>query len=254
MKFNLGECEVALIVGAGHGIGLGFVEEILNNNEIIQIYATYRNKGKAENLLRLETKFPKRIKTFHLNPTQEEEFNKLSNHFDEHNIKIDIIINSVGFLHDHLIGPEKSLRSLDIENFLKVIKIKSCITPMIAKVFEKYLRRKKLSIFASISAKVRSIEDNAVGGWYSYRASKAALNMLIKNISIEFERKKNNCIVLSLHPGTTKTELSKPFIQSTKYILHTPQETAANLLKVLDGSKLSDNGRFYSWDNTEIPW
>jgi NAD(P)-dependent dehydrogenase (short-subunit alcohol dehydrogenase family) len=111
-----------------------------------------------------------------------------------------------------------------------------------------------LSVFATISAKVGSISDNRLGGWYAYRASKAALNMFIKNIAIEFARNKKKIILLSLHPGTTKTELSEPFTKNTKYQLHTPIETAKNLLSVIENKTLDDSGKFFSWDGEELPW
>jgi NAD(P)-dependent dehydrogenase (short-subunit alcohol dehydrogenase family) len=128
------------------------------------------------------------------------------------------------------------------------------ITPLLAKHFFELLKHKKPSVFAAISAKVGSIQDNQMGGWYGYRASKAALNMFLKNIALEFERRNAKTLVLALHPGTTVTELSKPFIAKTKYTLHTPEQTADNLLAVINEQDISSNKRFLSWDQTELPW
>ena len=109
-------------------------------------------------------------------------------------------------------------------------------------------------MLVTISAKVGSISDNKLGGWYGYRASKSALNMFIKNISIEYKNRKAPCIALAIHPGTTDTELSKPFIARSKLTIHTPEQTAENILNVIDSKRLEDSGKFLSWDGTEIAW
>ena len=93
-----------------------------------------------------------------------------------------------------------------------------------------------------------------MGGWYGYRASKAALNMFIKNISLEFARNRLKTLVTAFHPGTTDTELSKPFTKNTRYKLHSPAESAANFLKVFSGRNIDETGTFISWDGECIPW
>jgi len=108
---------------------------------------------------------------------------------------------------------------------------------------------------AVISAKVGSIQDNRLGGWYSYRASKAALNMAIKTISLEWQYKVPNCCVAALHPGTTDTQLSAPF-QANVAIkkLFSADQTAALLIDVIDNLNSKNSGRFWNWDGKEIPW
>ncbi len=242
MGFNFDQIHTALIVGAGHGIGLE-ISKLLEERGVKEVIATYRNADKASELL------SSNITALQVDPCEEKEIENLS-----YQIKsVDLIINCVGMLHNENIWPEKSLKYFDQDSFLEIMRVNATVAPLIAKHFEKKLN-KSISVFANISAKIGSIEDNRLGGWYSYRASKAALNMLVKNISIEFERNRRNCIVLAIHPGTTDTELSKPFAEHTSYKIHTPKQTAANILKIIEGSELDDSGSFYHWDGSLIKW
>ena len=125
---------------------------------------------------------------------------------------------------------------------------------LVAKHFLPLLPRHGRSVFASISARVGSIEDNRLGGWYSYRASKAALNMLLKTYSIELKRRAPSAICVGLHPGTVDTALSKPFqggVAPGK--LFSPTQSAAYLLRVIDGLTPADNGAVFAWDGSQIP-
>jgi len=126
---------------------------------------------------------------------------------------------------------------------------------LLAKHLMPLLRHKEGSIFASISAKVGSIGDNRLGGWYGYRASKAALNMFLKTISIEYSRRCPKTIVVALHPGTTDTRLSQPFQKNVPPGKLFPVEKTVNLLlDVLASLKLADSGEFFSWDGSRLPW
>ncbi|MFG1481569.1 SDR family NAD(P)-dependent oxidoreductase [Halobacteriovorax sp. HFRX-2_2] len=251
MNFRLNNCKHALIIGAGHGIGLGIVQNLLENYSGFSIKATYRRKDHALDLLDLKKQFPKRLEVIELNPTKEEQISAFAQeHTDS---SFDLIINSVGLLHTKKISPEKALREFDPDTFLELIRVNAMVTPLLAKYLERNLSDSP-GLFATVSAKVGSIEDNKIGGWYSYRASKAALNMLIKNIAIEFERKRKKCLVLAIHPGTTRTDLSEPFIDRTSYIIHETHETASNILNIINNRELSETGKFLSWDGGEIPW
>ena len=254
MIFRISSVKSAVIFGAGHGIGLALLKQLNESNSEALIFATYRNKEKARELLDYSISFPEKIKLFQVNPSIESEIEEIKQSIASQTKSIDLIINSIGFLQDSNMGPEKSLRDINYENLLKSFQINSIITPMIAKHFTSLLTNSEISLLATVSAKVGSIEDNRLGGWYGYRASKAALNMFIKTIAIEYQRNKKRIIVVSLHPGTTITELSKPHIARSKLKLHTPQETAKNLLKVIDETSLDNSGGFYSWDGSELPW
>lgn len=242
-----------LILGAGHGIGLGLAQEISKKSNC-KIFCTYRSTHKADELFRLQETYQDQITVFKVDPLQESEISLLCDQIKKETTKLDLIINSIGFLHDTEISPEKALKEINYEVMEKVFKINAFITPMLAKYFESFFSRNSASIFATISAKVGSIDDNKVGGWYSYRASKSALNMFLKNISIEWKRKKLQTCVLAIHPGTTVTELSTPFIKNTPYKLHNPAETAQNILNVIEKCSLNDSGKFISWDGEFIKW
>ena len=109
------------------------------------------------------------------------------------------------------------------------------------------------SVFATLSAKVGSISDNGYGGWYSYRASKAALNQLIKTASIEMKVKNKQSIFIALHPGTVKSFLSEPF-QKSNLKIQEPKESAKNLIKIINEIDQSMSGKFFNWDGSELPW
>lgn len=254
MNFDFSKCKNILLVGAGHGIGYSLVEKLLSYHENLNIYATYRIEKNAGTLFRLKDFFEDRLHLYQLDPVLNSQVFELSVELKNLNIEFDCIINSVGMLHSEKITPEKSIKQFDSDSYMSVMKTNSIVTPLLAKHFEKFIVKNKASVFVSISAKVGSISDNRIGGWYSYRASKAALNMLVKGIAIEFERKRMNCIVMAIHPGTTNTELSSPFIKNTKYKIHSSEETAANIVKVITDKTMDDNGKFFSWDGEELPW
>ena len=124
---------------------------------------------------------------------------------------------------------------------------------MIAKHFLPKLNRENLSIFAAISARVGSISDNYLGGWYAYRASKSALNMIIKNAAIEIGRRNKNAVIVGLHPGTVDSKLSKPFQGNIPHNkLFTPEYSAKKLLEVISTLKPWQSGKCWAWDGTEV--
>jgi NAD(P)-dependent dehydrogenase (short-subunit alcohol dehydrogenase family) len=126
---------------------------------------------------------------------------------------------------------------------------------LLAKHFLCHFRHNEPSIFATISAKVGSIGDNQLGGWYGYRASKAALNMFLKTTAIEYGRVAPKNVLVMLHPGTTNTKLSQPFQKNVPpEKLFTPERTVNQLMAILLQVKPEDSGNFYSWDGTILPW
>jgi NAD(P)-dependent dehydrogenase (short-subunit alcohol dehydrogenase family) len=149
--------------------------------------------------------------------------------------------------------PEKTLRELDAEVMAHVLAINTIGPAMVAKHFLPRMRPGTKSVFAVLSARVGSISDNRLGGWYSYRASKAALNMLLKTLAIEHARRFPASIVAGLHPGTVATPLSAPFQQRVpEGKLFTPDFAAERLLAVIDGLEVSDSGSVFAWDGSRI--
>ena len=144
---------------------------------------------------------------------------------------------------------------INSDNLLRYFQINSIGAILLAKHIMSLLRHKEDSIFANISAKVGSIGDNRLGGWYGYRASKAALNMFVKTISIEYSRRCPKTIVVALHPGTTDTRLSQPFQKNVPpEKLFSVERTVTQLLSVMSGLDISNSGEFFSWDGQNLPW
>jgi len=169
--------------------------------------------------------------------------------------RLDWLINTVGMLHDDRHGPEKSIRQFDADHLMNSMRINCAPTLLLAKHAQGLLKRSERGVFATVSARVGSIEDNALGGWYSYRASKAALNMALKCLSIEWQRMATSIRVAALHPGTTDTALSEPFqanVPAAK--LFTPAFTADRLLERIDSLHDMPSGQFLAWDGEHLPW
>jgi len=163
------------------------------------------------------------------------------------------IIVATGLLHAEGVSPERSNAALDAAQLLRLYAINAVGPALIAKHFLPLLPRDEPSVFAALSARVGSISDNRLGGWHSYRASKAALNMLIQTMAIELKRTRPQAILVGLHPGTVDTALSKPFQRGVpEGRLFTPDESAERLLTVMDGLGPEDSGGVLAWDGTRI--
>jgi NAD(P)-dependent dehydrogenase (short-subunit alcohol dehydrogenase family) len=166
---------------------------------------------------------------------------------------LDLVIVATGMLHDGALMPEKSLRDLSAEKFALAFAINATGPALAAKHFLPKLARGRRSVLAVLSARVGSISDNRLGGWYAYRASKAALNMIVKTAAIETARRAPQAIVAGLHPGTVDSALSKPFQDNVAHgKLFLPEDAAARMLDVLDRLSPKDSGKCFAYDGTEI--
>lgn len=166
---------------------------------------------------------------------------------------LDLIFVALGLLHDGDLQPEKSLRDLSADNFQRIFEANMIAPALIAKHFLPKISRTNKAIFAALSARVGSISDNRLGGWYAYRASKAALNMILKNAALETARRNKNAVILGLHPGTVDSGLSKPFqshVPTGK--LFTPEYSAEKMTYVMLNRTAIDSGKCFDWDNKEI--
>jgi NAD(P)-dependent dehydrogenase (short-subunit alcohol dehydrogenase family) len=165
----------------------------------------------------------------------------------------DLVIVATGMLHDAAGGPEKSLRELDAERLAQTFAINVIGPALVAKHFLPLFARDKRGVFAALSARVGSISDNRIGGWYGYRAAKAALNMTIRNLAIEWGRTHKQGICVGLHPGTVDTPLSKPFQKNVVADrLFTPAFAAEQMLTVVGRLTAEDSGKCFAWDGAEI--
>lgn len=232
-----------LIFGGNGGIGLSLVQNFLDNYPDAKITATFNSKCPAYKNMRLVWQ--------KLNIKNEAEIAALAKKTGS----VDILINAVGLLHSTNHNPEKSISQLDADFFNENIAVNTLSSILIAKHFMKALQSETNTYFAILSAKIGSIDDNRLGGWLSYRTSKAALNMAIKTVSIEWKHKVPNCCILLFHPGTTDTNLSKPFqARLPKGQLHSADVTAQSLLEIIKNSSPSDSGKFISFNDSTISW
>lgn len=164
-----------------------------------------------------------------------------------------LVIDATGFLHDAVQGPEKSWRQLDPAKLARAFAINAIGPALIMKHVLPKLPRSGKSVFVTLSARVGSIGDNRLGGWYAYRASKAALNQLVRTASVELARQSPQALCLAYHPGTVATSLSRPFSAGGLEV-HTPAAAAGNLLAVVDRLGPEANGGFFDWRGDSVPW
>jgi NAD(P)-dependent dehydrogenase (short-subunit alcohol dehydrogenase family) len=253
----------ALIVGASRGIGLEFVQQLLqgdrndsdhDNHPIFpnfqRIYATYRNP--QTELLSIANP---RLYCLPLDITDEAQIAAVVKSIQAETTALHWVINCVGVLHEGTLQPEKSLRHLNAEQLSRYFQVNSIGAVLLAKHVQPLLKHGDRSILATISAKIGSIGDNRLGGWYGYRASKAALNMLMRTAAIEYRRTCPRTIVITLHPGTTDTQLSKPFQHNVSPDKLFPVDrTVKQLLTVLEQLQEKDSGEFFAWDGSRLPW
>lgn len=163
----------------------------------------------------------------------------------------ELVIVATGVLHEDGRGPEKAIGELDPAWLARQYAVNAIGPVLVAKHFLPIMPKRGRSVFAVLSARVGSISDNRLGGWYGYRASKAALNQLVRTLAVEDKRRNDRGIVVALHPGTVETKLSAPFRQSGRD-LFAPGRAAVQLLDVLDGLKPQDSGKHFAWDGSEI--
>lgn len=166
---------------------------------------------------------------------------------------IDLLLLASGILHDGDHRPERSLRELDADWMARNFAVNAIGPALAIKHVVARLPRDRRSVVAALSARVGSISDNRIGGWYGYRASKAALNMVIRSASIEIARSRPKALIVGLHPGTVDTALSTPFQAGVpEGRLFTPERSARAMLSVVDGLDAAASGRLFAWDGREI--
>ncbi len=232
-----------LVVGGNGGIGWAITQQVVKRFPTAEVQATYRrHKPECHST---------GVIWHQIDATDESQVQGLSESIGD----VDWVINCVGMLHNQKKGPEKNVSALDADFFLQTVSVNTLPTLLLAKHFTPALKRSHAPKLASISAKVSSISDNQLGGWYSYRASKAALNMLLKTLAIEWQRCVKHGVVLALHPGTTDTPLSKPFqanVPADK--LFTPERAASDLISLIEKATPQDSGAFWAYDGESLSW
>ncbi len=227
----------AIIIGASGGIGAAMVDALREENPDAPITGFARSFTGAE----------------HIDLTDEATIAAAAARVKADGIVPRLVIVATGLLHEGARGPEKAMSQLDADWLARNYAVNAIGPLLVAKHFLPLMPRDGTPMFAAISARVSSISDNRMGGWYGYRMAKAALNMGLKNLSIEWRRKVERGIVVGLHPGTVDTGLSKPFQGNVaERKLFTASRAAVQLLDVLDGLKPADSGKLFAWDGAEI--
>ncbi len=241
---SFGEPVDALVVGANGGLGRAFVGALLEDDGVRSVHAWSRS-AIARDHAKLAAR---RLETY-----DEAEVAGAVAQIE----RLSLVIVATGVLHDPASGlsPEKSSRAISANAMAESFHINAILPAVVAKHTLGRLPRRGKALFCALSARVGSIADNRMGGWYSYRASKAALNQIITCLSIEIGRTHPEAVCIGLHPGTVDTGLSKPFQSSlaSGHRLFAPAEAVSHLLHVIDGASPERSGAVLAWDGTAVP-
>ncbi len=243
---SLGSDINAVVVGATGGIGSAFVEALMGIETVSRVFALSRSDPRLDTTR--ATWIPIDIEDEDSVQTAAEEIRSLVG-------ELHLVIVASGVLHHgETLQPEKTWRALSAKSLERAFRTNTVGPILVAKHLLPLLAKNRKSAFAALSARVGSISDNRLGGWHSYRASKAALNMLLKTLSIELMRVNPHALCVGLHPGTVDSGLSKPFQANVpKGRLFSPQLAASHLLTVIDGLTPEQSGKVFAWDGIEIP-
>lgn len=234
----------AAVVGASGGVGSALVEALDRDVSVARVFAMSRTEPQDSGgkTLWLPIDIEKES-TIEAAATQV--WKELGS--------LHVVIVASGILHAGAMQPEKTWRTLDTASLENAFRINAIGPALVAKHFLPLLARQRKSVFAALSARIGSISDNRLGGWYAYRASKAALNMLVRTLSIELTRVNPQALCIGLHPGTVDTRLSRPFQTNVPNSrLFSPCFAADRLLAVVDNVRPEKTGRLFAWDDTEI--
>jgi NAD(P)-dependent dehydrogenase (short-subunit alcohol dehydrogenase family) len=232
----------AVVIGASGGIGRALVAGLVGRGTYGSVFALSRSGTDA----------PALAEAGSIDLTDEASVRAAAERVGQRG-PVGLILVATGLLHGPGVAPEKAIRALDPAAMATVFAVNTIGPALAAKHFLPLMPRAGRSVFAALSARVGSIEDNRLGGWYAYRASKAALNQILRTLAIEVRRTHPDAIVAGLHPGTVTTALSEPFRPDPNTPgLFTPEISAAHLLQVVDGLGPEDTGRVFAWDGTRI--
>ena len=234
----------AVVIGARGGVGEAFVDAINGSGSHNEVWATSTTGGGLS---------ASASRALTVDITDEGSVVRLAEAMDSAGFVPNLVINCTGLLHNGEFGPERSWRHLDIDVMRKVFDVNTFGVALLGKHLLPRFGRGTRGVFASLSARVGSIGDNRLGGWYSYRASKAAQNMMVKTLAIEAKMKWKELICVALHPGTVDTALSEPFTARVPpEKLFTPEVSCRHLSAVIGRLSATDTGGFFAWDGEPI--
>lgn len=244
-----------LVVGGNRGIGLALVKAQLKRPDVTRVIATHRPAANLDLLNRQLQEHQGKLQLHPLDTSSEVSLRAFSLFLAAQPTGIDLAIHAAGLLHDENLAPEKSLTDCNPENLMRLFEVNSIGPLMVARALLPLQSRQQQFTFAALSAMVGSIGDNRLGGWYGYRASKAALNQFIKTMANECRIKHPRAAIVAIHPGTTDTELSRPFQKNVRpEKLYSTDLTADRILSILKDVDETRSGQFLNWDGSNIPW
>jgi NAD(P)-dependent dehydrogenase (short-subunit alcohol dehydrogenase family) len=226
---------LVVVIGSTGGIGAAVLAQLQADSPFTQVIGLSRSTDPALDLI------------------DEASIQSCAQHIVSLALPVRLVVDATGTLHGDGMQPEKSWQQLDAAQMAHAFAINAIGPALLMKHFLPLLPKSGKAVFASLSAKVGSIGDNRLGGWYSYRASKAALNQLVHTAAIELRRRAPEAVCVVLHPGTVATSLSSPFAK-TGLDVQTPAESAGKLLAVIDGLTAADSGGFFNHDGSALPW
>ena len=226
---------IAIVVGSSGGIGSALHERLSAQSRFGAVLGLGRRSSPPLDL------------------TDEESIAGAARHVAGLGRDVRLIIDASGILHDDGLSAEKSWRDLDAAQMAKAFAVNAIGPALLMKHFLPLLPRQGRSVFATLSARVGSIGDNRLGGWYSYRASKAALNQFVRTAAIELGRRQPAALCVALHPGTVATSLSSPFVKAGLDV-QTPDQAAGRLLDVIDRLPPGSSGGFFDHRGDPVPW
>ena len=270
---------VSVVVGSNRGIGFAFAKHLLESNATIVgahrahgiVVATCRQPSEAKALHALRERLfgfgdsEERLDIVRVDVLDEKTIEDAARFAREKYGRVDLLVHAAGVLHEPegKMVPETSIARLDAEACVASYRTNAIGPMLVTKHFSKVMLKtaedndetQPIPVIANVSARVSSISDNKLGGWYSYRGGKTALNQMTRTAHLEFSRKKNPIAMVLLHPGTVDTELSAPFKKNVpEGKLFTPEYSAGKLLEVLKDVTLKESGKFYDYAGVEIPW
>lgn len=257
---RFGDEVTAVVTGANRGLGLAFSRQLLRVPRVARIYATCRHPERAGELAALPEAVPPRLQILPMDVANEASIAQVADRVRDEGRSVNLVINVAGLLHrlsdnGEGPGPERRLADVDPQWLAESFRVNAFGPLLVAKHLQALLPRRSHAVFASLSARVGSIGDNRLGGWYAYRGAKAAQNMFTRGLAIELRRRAAGIVCVGLHPGTTDTGLSRPFQKGVAPgKLFDPDQAAGYLLSVIDGLGPDDNGSFIAWDGSAIPW
>jgi NAD(P)-dependent dehydrogenase (short-subunit alcohol dehydrogenase family) len=243
------EGTAALVLGASGGLAQAIISELMEDADIDTVIAVSRNPAPEHFSTGPVT--PIWIETEYSEPAMAAVVEQLQPFAG----RITRVVICHGILHGDSLWPEKRLEDISAESLQTVFQANTVVPVLWLKLLHRLLKSKQRCVVAALSARVGSIGDNHLGGWYAYRSSKAALNMMLRTLSIEYGRRVKNVKIISFHPGTTDTALSKPFqasVPSDK--LFTPAFVAERLCGIMAEAEIDGQLSYLDWDNKAIPW